>query len=341
MNAPTRDNHFVPQFYLRRWADNGLSQVMAYRTLVSHGDVPEWAPRSIRGIAFHRDLYSEISSPELDEFERWIATEFEEPALETIGRAVNGMPLIARDHAQLGSFFAAQDVRTPASFFESQERWATQIPETLDKTLSDAVAKLEAVRQAGSRLPMPAPGPNPFADVFRIKIEPHGEGQSAIRLRVASGRALWIAQMRSLLTGRAIATLRGHNWSIVEPHGSAEWFTSDHPSMRLNFCTAENYDFGGGWGRKKCDLFLPLSPRHLLYAQVGAAYPERFAFGSEHTRLIQRMLAERSHRWIFARQPISTVVQDRPRVVDAERFRAEEQFWANWDEANRKAHADH
>ena len=73
---------------------------------------------------------------------------------------------------------------------------------------------------------------------------------------------------------------------------------------------------------------------------VGAEHPERFAFGQEHTRMIQRMLAERCHRWIFAREPIATVAQDRPRIVDAERFRAEDQFWADWDDAKRKAHAD-
>jgi hypothetical protein len=339
MSTPTRDSHFVPQFYMRRWAYEG-ARVMAYRTVVSRGEVPEWTARSIKGVAFHRDLYAALSTPELDEFERWIATEFEEPALETRDRVVKGDPLTARDHERLGSFFAAQDVRTPASFFESQERWATQLPETFERTLNDAVAKLEAAHQAGTLLPPPAPRRNPFADALRISIEPHDEGRAAIRVRLASARAFWIAQMRSLLTGRAVATLRSHKWSIVEPHGTAEWFTSDHPTIRLNFYSIENYDFGGGWGRQNCDLFLPLSPRHLLHAQVGTVQPERLTFGPEHTRLIQRLLAERAHRWIFARVPIASVVQDRPRIVDAERFRAEEQFWANWDDANRNAERD-
>lgn len=146
--------------------------------------------------------------------------------------------------------------------------------------------------------------------------------------------------MRSLLTGRAVTVLQNHKWSIVEPHGSAEWFTSDHPAMRLNFHSVESYDFGGGWGREKCDLFLPVSPRHLLYAQVGSVYPERFTFSPEHTRLMQRLLAERAHRWIFARVPIASVAQDRPRIIDAGRFKAEEQFWVEWDEANRQAESD-
>jgi hypothetical protein len=202
------------------------------------------------------------------------------------------------------------------------------------------VATLEAAHAAGTPLPPPTPGPSPFADALKIKIEPHDEGRSAIRVRVASGRSFWIAQMRSLLTGKGISTLQEHKWSIAEPHGTAEWFTSDHPAMRLNFNSVVSYDFGGGWGRRNCDLILPLSPRHLLYAQVGSVHPERFTFGPDHTRLIQRLLAERAHRWIFARVPIATVNQDRPRIVDAQRFTAEEQFWTDWDQANREAKAD-
>jgi hypothetical protein len=34
LTPPARDNHFVPQFYLRRWVDHG-SGVMACRLVVS------------------------------------------------------------------------------------------------------------------------------------------------------------------------------------------------------------------------------------------------------------------------------------------------------------------
>lgn len=313
---------------------------MGYRTLVSKAEVPEWTSRSIKGIAFHRDLYATPGGPELDEFERWVATEFEEPALEALERAISDRPLTADDLKCLGGFFAAQDVRTPASFLESQERWHTQIPETLQRTVDAAIKKIEQAKKRGVPVEVLPPRSNPFGDAFRISIEPHDEGRSAIRVKVASGRALWIASMRLLLTGKPLAALREHKWSIVEPDGNDEWFTSDHPAMRLNFNSVADYNFGGGWGRKKCDLLLPLSPRHLLYAQVGVRHPDRFKFRPDQTRLIQRLLAERASRWIFARAPLAIVSQDRPRIVDADRVKAEEQFWANWDGANRKAEAE-
>jgi hypothetical protein len=175
-----------------------------------------------------------------------------------------------------------------------------------------------------------------FANALQISIEPYDEGRSAIRVELVSGRALWIASMCHLLTGKAVATLQGHKWSIAEPSGSDEWFTTDHPALRLSFNSVADYNFGGGWGRKNCDLLLPLSPRHLLYAQVGARHPERFAFRPNQTRLIQRFLAERAHRWVFARAPLSVVSQARPRIVDADRVEAEARFWADWDKANQR-----
>jgi len=307
---------------------------------VSRAEVPEWTSRSIKGIAFHRDLYATPRSPDVDEFERWVATEFEEPALDALERATTDRPLVADDLRRLGGFFAAQDVRTPASFLESQERWETQIPETLQHTIDKALKKIKHAQERGVPVELPPPRPNSFADTLRISIEPHDEGRSAIRVKIASGRALWIASMRHLLTGKAVATLQQNRWSIVEPSGNDEWFTSDHPAMRLHFNSVADYNFGGGWGRKNCDLLLPLSPRHLLYAQVGVRHPDRFMFRPDQTRLIQRFLAERASRWIFARAPLAVVSQDRPRVVDADRVKAEEQFWAHWDKANRQAEAE-
>jgi hypothetical protein len=73
------------------WCPEGWADVeanaMGYRTLVSRTEVPEWTPRPIKGIAFHRDLCATLDSPEVDEFERRIATEFKEPALRALERA--------------------------------------------------------------------------------------------------------------------------------------------------------------------------------------------------------------------------------------------------------------
>ncbi len=76
----TRNNHFVPQSYLKRWSADG-HRIWCYRILVPNAEMPEWGFRSVRGVADQRDLYTSlVRGQETDEFERWLQTEIEEPA---------------------------------------------------------------------------------------------------------------------------------------------------------------------------------------------------------------------------------------------------------------------
>ena len=79
MRQITHDNHFVPQLYLKQWSDDGI-HIWAYRILVSHENVPEWDYRPISGVAYQRDLYTSYDNgQEVDDFEKWLETEFENP----------------------------------------------------------------------------------------------------------------------------------------------------------------------------------------------------------------------------------------------------------------------
>jgi len=46
----SRDNHYVPRLYLKRFAA-GHHRVFKYCILVADGRVPLWKPSSIRGVA--------------------------------------------------------------------------------------------------------------------------------------------------------------------------------------------------------------------------------------------------------------------------------------------------
>ncbi len=143
---------------------------------------------------------------------------------------------------------------------------------------------------------------------------------------------MWLWQIRHLLNSVAKG-LAEHKWSIAHPAAGLEWITSDHPTLRLNYHSANAYDFDGGWGSRGTELILPISPKHLLYTKIGSKAAPRFAFSADETRGLQRLLAERAHRWIFASEPVSDVAKLRPRVVDATAFEAEEQFWRDWHDA--------
>jgi hypothetical protein len=57
----------------------------------------------------------------------------------------------------------------------------------------------------------------------------------------------------------------------------------------------------------------------------------RFTFGQNATKLLQRLLAERAHRFIFAQRRDDWVPTVRPRTVNAEAAAAETAQWREWN----------
>lgn len=128
-----RDNHYVACLYLKHFqADPG--HVFSYRTLVAHPRVRVWKRDSIKGVAYHKHLYTRIiSGVESDEIETWLDREFEAPAEEALRKATAGLQLAKFDWYNLVRFLAAQDVRTPALLMENLSRWNEMVPATLQE----------------------------------------------------------------------------------------------------------------------------------------------------------------------------------------------------------------
>jgi len=327
-----QNNHYVSQSYLKRWSIDG-HRVYGYRILVSHKNVPPWKLHSIRSVAYHTHLYTKMSKTgESDEFERWIADKFETPAEDSINKAITGQRLSQEDWNRMIRFAAAQYVRTPARLLESIERWKTQIPEIVDSTLkmlADTLSK-------GKNQNIPD-----IADTTvdnesfpaQIKIVPASEpGKSRIEVNTMAGRCLWQWEMKQILTN-TIKELLKHRWYILTAFSGFKWITNDDPVICLNYNGPNKYDFGGGWGRKGCEIILPLSPRHLLYTQVGHKLTINKNLTRDLTLKFQKLFVERAHRWIFAEKPIEDI---RPRIIDENIFASEQKEWQRWhaDQSN-------
>ena len=133
--------------------------------------------------------------------------------------------------------------------------------------------------------------------------------------------------------GRMLPVLLRHRWTVVKPYRGMEWFTSDHPVIRLNYHADGRYDFRGGWGSPGSEILVPLSPKHLLYTQIGRQRLRTTELTREGTFRIQTLIAERAFRRVFARTPVSRIGWFRQRVVSLEAYRTEEEQW-------RKFHAE-
>jgi hypothetical protein len=333
MQQIAHDNHFVPRFYLKQWSNDGI-HIWSYRVLVSHEKVPEWSNLPIRGVAYQRDLYTYyVNGEEVDDFEKWLSTEFEEPAQESITKVLKDNSLSALDWKCLAMYLGAQDVRTPLNYLESAERWEKTLPKLLQETLEKSVNKLKKMKNRGESTQHPSTVDNQFFDkAINIQIHPSSGSDSElgyIGAEIVVGRALWLESQKLLLTNTAKA-LQEHKWSIVYPAKGYQWFTCDHPVVKLNYYGDGKYDLKGGWGNKGANILMPISPRHLLFTQIGDEFPDRFTLTVEQTRKFQGFIAERSFRWIFAHKPLKIISKLRPRYVNAEAYNQETEQWKKW-----------
>jgi len=104
--------------------------------------------------------------------------------------------------------------------------------------------------------------------------------------------------------------------------------------VRLNFNSPAQYNLGGGWGYPGSEIMLPLSPRHLLYTQVGNAHPPRRgeAMPRHQAVLLRQYIVEHAHRMIFCAAPDASIPIMRPRVISDTLLRDEQRQWEQWHE---------
>lgn len=331
-------NHWVPQWYLRRWSTDG-NTIQVYETLVPHVRYPVWEARAIRSQAAANHLYTSSRDAEKpDAFETYLKNEIEEPALDALDKAARGAPLSTEEHDRITRYAVALDQRTPPAYFEQLQRWNKDMPRIIRSTLDHGVAELERRARSGVKTPEPPPQKERFPVTVKIR-RAKESGMAEVGLSLTLGRELWIWSMRHALehTAPKIIANGGIKWSVSEPRAGRMWFTSDHPLLRVNYHGDGKYDFGGGWGFKGSEIALPISPSALLYAKVGEPFPSRFQMDRGPALTLQWLLARRAYHAIYSTEPSLLVEHLRPRLVDREQFENHRDQLREWHDNNMKA----
>lgn len=319
-----KDNHYVPQVYLRQWATK--DRIPTYSLLVPHCKIPLWKRHSLKGIAFHQHLYTRfVGGTETDALERWLDREFEAPAERAITLAVTNQRLTPDDWRNLIRFALAQDVRTPARLREFLSRQAQVVPSMLDRALQGAVTKLAQGKLSAQ------PNKTTSAGGFPLKlfVDDMADGTATLKAEIVLGRAMWHWSLRHLLTS-TIEKIPYKGWSILRAAPGCSWPTSDNPLIRLNYVDAQRYDFRGGWGVPNGDVLLPLSPTHVLHRCAGRRpFFRGHQLDSATSNKIRRMIIEHADRYVFASDEFD-IHEIRKRTVSLERHSAEREAWKNW-----------
>lgn len=328
-------NHWVPQWYLRRWSRDGHT-LQTYETLVPHERYPTWELRSIRSLAAAEHLYTSTRNErEPDAFEKYLKSEIEEPALDAIEKASRGAKLSTEEHDRLTRYAVALDQRTPSAYFEHLERWNREMPALIKSTLDYSVRELERMAKVGEKPPAPRPESERFPSTVKIR-RAKESGRAEVGLTVTLGRELWLWSMQHALkeTAPKVIAAGGIRWSTIEPRADVLWFTSDHPLLRVNYYGDGKYDFGGGWGFRGSEIALPLSPNALLYAKIGEPFPSRFQMDRGPVLTLQWLLARRAYHAIYHIEPWRRIEHLRPRHVDHVAYTDRQEQLRRWHENN-------
>lgn len=340
MPEVTHNSHYCQQAYLKRWSRDGIN-IFRYDILVPNANIAVWRLKAIRSSAVQPDLYTScFGGKESDAFEHWIEEHFETPSMDALTKAVDGKPLSPSDWKQLARYLAAQLVRTPSSLAKFLERQQQRLQNGwFDEQFKEAMEKAEQLVKAGHTMSESGdPHIAPLKRCLKYQIEEQTDGQAAVEHSVLVGRASWQATAEFLLTGsQMLKTLMSHKWSLIEAPQGHGWFTSDNPALCINHYGSGRYDLGGGVGKQHSDIMMPLSPRYLLFAEVGKSFPSRFHCPDKVAAEMREMIAAGAWRHIFANEETLEVARYRPRCTDMERYKEEIEMWADFQKRSGEA----
>lgn len=331
----TRDNHYVPQFYLKLWSKNG-NTILCYDTVARNEGQKLWRSASIKHAATWRDFYTQHIGEELDDsIERYIEQHYETPAKECIQKLVGGCALDSEELLRLVDFAVLQMVRTPAWYSKTNEITQSIFADVMRKTVEEALADIREQRfdkhhqfdeyaEASKRKPFPnAP--------IETSID---KANNAIKSEIAIGRENYLASLGNTLNGTIAGVMRGYHWSILKTPDGFELPTSDNPFTRLAYRDKDTYDLDGGLGVRKVDLFMPLTPRHLLFTEVGMMRNvDPYLLWNDSARdLIIKAIVENATRYVYSRSEDGFIVAVRPRRIDPEYDDLMRKSLSHWDE---------
>lgn len=339
MERLKKDNHYVPKAYLRHWMTGG--KVLGYRLLVPHEKSALWRRYSTKSIAMLSHLYTYFSGTEdTDEIERWLDRDFEGPAFPSIAKVVSESKLSREDWSNLFRFAVAQSIRTPARMQSFLKRQNETLEAILSESMEGAVAKIREALAEGVNLE-PVPVVDPYSKLpFKLQRVRNTDGEEGLEGRILNGRKFWIWHIEHILKS-TIHRMPSHRWTILHAPPGVTWPTTDNPFTRLGVGANGEWSLEGGWGVPGTRLFMPLSPKHLLFACVGSKPPKRgTTLSLVEAAFYRGMIITGASRFVF-----STDMQDieafRPRTVSRELYEAEARLWADWHVSQSKEEAEY
>lgn len=325
-----RDNHFLSRMYLNAWK-NEKGKVNVAELLVPSKKVPYWKEKYISSICKYDSMFVRLKNGvEVDDIEDWFNTKYETPAKPALEHAINDERISIDEWHCLIDFLACHIVRSPAfiiKILDLAKKDCVPIFEEKCEEIS-SISKDEFIKTINNQK---AEVTN---DLFPIKITDVGKcdnDNELFKIETIFGKQFYLWIMMHMLKNTS-KVLHNHKWGIITVDDKVTLPTSDDPVICLNYNNKNEYDFGGGWGKKNCNILFPISPKKILYTQVGVKVKPRWNVDYKTSVMLKKMIVEHSFRKIISNFEDDEIKSLKPRFVDDSEFKRELQMWKDFQE---------
>ena len=322
----THRNHYVPQFYLKNWSQDG-NKIWVYSLLVPHSKVPYWKEKSIEYLAVWNDFYTRNNGEkEVDDFERWFNKEFETPTEPIIQKLIEGKSITRQEEILLTHYVMAQDLRVPARVNFILDEAKKSLNSFMASFSFDNVKEEDILKARHDEI----------NDILPINVHLDKEKQG-VEISTFVGKGVYLFALKHLLTS-TVKKVEHYRWHVIHASDGVSFPTTDDPVVLLNYYNKEKYDFNGGWNAKHVNIIMPISPKCLLFTENSTKFrSSSLDYSREWSEFFRRIIIEHAHRYVYADSRQKGMLSINPRRVNEKQFAEERKTMNDWHEYNTKA----
>mgnify|MGYP001052903170 CR=1 FL=1 len=332
--AITHDNHYVPQFYLKYWSNNG-NTIHSYNGILRHKSGLGWQTKPIKSTACLQDYYTdEIDGVDDDKVESLF--EKSENKTRPIFEQIKSTGFISdSEMSTLIDYTIIQIARTPAFY-----KFSNSITESMfDQLFRNLVQNLGTEGAHPSVERVEHRDETPY---LPLNLEMNRTDRT-ITAETCIGRHAFLSSAMSFIDGKIANILRHSHWRIISCEESL--LTSDNPVVFLRFNQIEKGWMTGLQANADHDLkavYFPITPHHLLITLFGASQQslDSLAMTNDLCAFIQRGTVYNAQRYIYSNSSDNRVLRWRPQLIDRDAYDALEDERKSWHESNLKLEKD-
>ncbi len=299
--------------------ENSDRNIQVYKKIVVNENEALWRKKKVSQIGYLNDFYivydgqsKDNSEQYSDNFEEIFNKTFENRLGRILKKIDDGRDLENKDWTTLFKFISVQRYKTLDGYLRIQQLSTDKMEEIIPNVIKNLEQGILAGELSSTE---PIVNANKIALPLDVELGAKREGNIDLKVSFVSGRNCWLNQLIRLMD-RLYISLEKHSWSLVKAPLNKEWITSDNPVITLNYYNKDHYDFNGGYDSPNAHIIVPISPKYLLFTQIGVKSEPVWQADMEFYEKIIKFICENATISIFSRNENKLVEKYSKRKVN-------------------------